>query len=114
MTTIPVKELHKLLEDAAIPILGVSLSESDKSVVVQYKETATAGEKAAAEALVATFKSRKERKPRSLSDLVTAITALSAQDRAKLQIAIAAEWLQSNPGAARKLGIDLDGDEEVK
>jgi hypothetical protein len=51
------------------------------------------------------------RRPRAISNLAADITALSASDRNKLQIAIAAKFLQDNPRFARALSIAVDGDE---
>lgn len=51
------------------------------------------------------------RRPRPLADLITALNALTAADRNRLMVAIAAAFLQDHPGAARALGVALDGDE---
>lgn len=52
-----------------------------------------------------------KRRPRSDADLLAAVNALSASDRNKLIAAAVVDLLQRRPGVARKLSIDLDGDE---
>lgn len=54
-----------------------------------------------------------ERRPRGLLALAQAIEALSASDRQKVLLAVCALVLSENPDLARRLGVDLDGDEEV-
>lgn len=53
----------------------------------------------------------RNRRPRSQASLIADILALSNSDRNRLLAAVASAWLQENPNAARKLGLNFDGDE---
>lgn len=105
-------ELHKAIEAAGIPIAGVSVNKEGTDAVVHFNG-ATKQQEAAAQAIVDAFKTAKPRRARDLATLVTAVNALSAQDKAKLQAVVLAKFLQENPAAARAVAVAIDGDEEV-
>lgn len=104
--------LHKALLAAGIPIDGVSIDRATQppTVRVVFKPEATDQQRTQAQAIIDAFDFRR-RRPRSLAALAQDVTNLSAADRTRLQVAIAAQFLQQNPQFARDLGIGVDGDE---
>lgn len=106
------ERLDAALKAAGIPIHGVSVNHktTPRTVRVDYRDEATARQRADGQAIADAF-DWAPRRPKTQAALLTAIQALSATDRNKLLAAMAAEFLREHPDFARKLGITLDGDE---
>lgn len=105
--------LDAALREASIPIEGIALinaTTNPPTIRVDYKASATQAQRDQGAAIVAAHDWRR-RRARSLAALTTSINNLSAADRQKLQVAVAAEFLQRNPQFAKKLNINVEGDE---
>jgi hypothetical protein len=96
---------------AAAPVEGLE-QRPDGTLVPQYRTEPTAEQRRQVESILATADLR-DRRPRPTNDLLTAIQALSATDRNRLIALAIADLLQRHPRIARKLNIDLEGDEVI-
>lgn len=97
-----------LLQASGIPIHGVS--GEGLSARIDFKSAATAQQRIDAIAMRDSF-DWTPRRQKGIAALSTEINALSAQDQRKLLLAVQADFLRKNPRFARRLNINLDGDE---
>lgn len=104
------QRIDAALRAANIPIDGVAALD-DGSFRVDYLASATHAQQLAGAAIVKATP-KMGRKPVSFAVLRAQIVALSVADRNTLLIAVAIDFLQNNPTAARRLGIALDGDQD--
>jgi hypothetical protein len=88
------------------PRCGVSAGA--ESVTVEFPDDV---DEAAVRAAVSAHVPPVPRRQKGLAALLTEIQSLTTADRNKLLAAMAAEFLRERPAFARKLGINLDGDE---
>lgn len=100
--------LDQLIRDAGVPIDG--LSGSGPGVRIDFREEATPNQRAAAHQLAATFDWR-ERRPKSTNALMSEIQSLQADEKQNLLIAVAAQYLQSDPSLAKRFNINIEGDQ---
>lgn len=104
----PVSRVAEALAAAGLPVVGVR--EQAGEIVLDWEGEPTPQQQRQAEQVVASI-DRRPRRRRSLADLYSAVQALAPADRNKLLAAVVAAFLHDHPTAARRLGIDMDGDE---
>ena len=110
------QEITLQLMAASIPIDGVSIDQLGEgpNVTIQFRPEATKSQQDQAKVIVDNFKAARPRRKKAIAAIVAEIRNLpTAQDRNRVYAWAAAELLADNPKALQKLGIAIDGDEEV-
>lgn len=115
--------LQSQLKTAGIPLTGISPRQpaedeaphfTDRGqgffVELHFDVAATAPQRALAAQMLAAF-SFERRRPRSRASLLAEVQALTTNQRNQLLAVMAVDFLLREPGFAKKLGINIDGDE---
>jgi len=97
-----------------LPIDGTGITAialAGGNVRIRFQRALDAGEQTTVANLVTAHVAKPPRKGKTVAVLSAEIQALSAADRNKLLVGIAAEFLGRRRAFARSLGIAIDGDE---